>query len=99
MEQLYSENKQINKNIFRNLLIDALCAHWYESGVMETNTLLTKSSEQVEPEGMLSPAELRRQTNPALTRLALVVEDRNTEDGATNYSRTHHRHARSHTRR
>jgi hypothetical protein len=36
--------------------------------------------------------------NAALLRLATAVRDRNTNASTVNYSRMHHRHARSHTR-
>jgi len=49
--------------------------------------------------GTLAPEVLRAQANPALARLATAVAAREAEAETTNYSRTHHRHARSHTRR
>jgi hypothetical protein len=49
--------------------------------------------------GGLSPTTLKSQANPALRRLGDAVADRNVVTDVTNYSRTHHRHARSHTRK
>jgi hypothetical protein len=75
---------------------------WYADDTnlaMETIILPTKVPAQKGLQGMLSPAELHNQANPAFARLAAVVEERNAGAGAVNYSRTHHRHARSHTRR
>lgn len=49
--------------------------------------------------GTLSPATLDSHTNPALRRLATAIVERDTATDLQNYSRMHHRHARSHTRK
>lgn len=62
-------------------------------------TLIETKSVERGKDGKLSPADLRNHANPAFARLAVFVEERNETAGAANYSRTHHRHNRSHTRR
>jgi hypothetical protein len=49
--------------------------------------------------GTLSPLDFRGRANAALDRLAVAVEERNANAETANYSRMHHRHARSHTRK
>jgi hypothetical protein len=66
---------------------------------MQTINHLNETVKQDRVLGMLSPAELSQHSNAALGRLALAVTERNSTGGTVNYSRTHHRHARSHTRR
>jgi hypothetical protein len=46
---------------------------------------------------LISDELLRNAGNPALDRLSRSVAERNTAP-AVNYSRMHHRHARTHTR-
>jgi len=46
---------------------------------------------------LISVEMLRNARNPALDRLSRSVAERNTAP-AVNYSRMHHRHARTHTR-
>ena len=40
-----------------------------------------------------------RSENPALARLGAALQERSAESGIQNYSRTYHRHSRSHTRK
>jgi hypothetical protein len=47
----------------------------------------------------LTPERLIKASNPAVARLASVVEKRDNVDSVLNYSRLHHRHSRSHTRK
>lgn len=47
----------------------------------------------------VTPQRLITSTNPAVARLAAAVEQRDSADPVANYSRMHHRHARSHTRK
>jgi len=48
--------------------------------------------------GSVSRGALLEARHPALRRLAGAVEHRDSNDVNVNYSRMHHRHARSHTR-
>lgn len=49
--------------------------------------------------GVVTPERLIPTGNPALLRLAEAVKERDANGATVNYSRMHHRHARSHTRR
>jgi hypothetical protein len=48
---------------------------------------------------VITPEQLIPSANPALLRLAAAVKERDATGSTVNYSRMHHRHARSHTRR
>lgn len=50
-------------------------------------------------ETSVRPEVLRGSGNAALDRLAAAVDARDEDAGAQAYSRTYHRHSRSHTRR
>jgi hypothetical protein len=64
----------------------------------------TALEEVFQPESLTNPRTLRADTlqassNPAIARLGKALNERDDQSGIQSYSRTYHRHSRSHTRK
>jgi uncharacterized protein (DUF885 family) len=78
---------------------DSACFTGLILSTLQAIHMLQESLKTEAKPGAVTPDVLCTSTHPALRRLAKAVEERNADGETVAYTRMHHRHARSHTRK
>jgi hypothetical protein len=70
-------------------------------GFIMTRTITEEAPRAEAPSdhATLQADAVRQSDNPAMARLAAALQYRDAQSGIQSYSRTYHRHSRSHTRK